>query len=735
MNHRHWPWVLLAGTVSAIPSAQGQDDALQLTGSNTLRLESYNVRGDPATGPYPYSGRQFFDELAINAQNHFSPYDVLRLQFYGVANYSDYRLKTRGIVPERINITRENGEADIPYRLEVGDYFSAFSYRTLQRPLRGAQLELQPQNEFLGARHSLLLSAGINPVVPGVIQFDWRRAQNKDQVAGASWLMDFGPRTRLSANLVHDYRGGDASLGTLDRTQNLLGAAGETGWDWGTQKLRLEAELASLRGDHDGSVDATGAIVPGSGNSRRGEGVFVQFSGMSTTNPLDYRLRYERYDRDYRPAEAIIASDHSGAEAHVGWRFDSGMAWRTRVQRFVDAMQSGNDLRTSTVGTNLAGPLGAGVNGSVDLFWQDLVKQGHSIDRGTVNLNTNLSRPLPDGWVGNLGLNLQSLHDRVPGAPDTRSEQVQFGGSHALSIGNWQGSVSPGIRWRHATGELLGVREWAPQIGVMLASGGHNMAASYGYQRLVPAVVGAPIVEVSALRFDYKYIAGPHTLGLELSAYDRRVIIGPYNDTYRASAYWTFTFEKPQPRLSRTPQAASPQLAEGILTANLTLLTELSPGGDLERAMTRLADAGIRGGTRQVSSVIFELRLLADLPQRQRLVLEHSGGSITHTALIVDFAEVNASAQVVRDYEQVRRALLDRFGPSASNFEDGQIGTNFVADLNMNRVVRSMQWATPAGTLRLGIPRRLDGQVRIEIQHALSFPSPRDPLWSLEGVR
>ncbi len=734
MNRRRQLWLLLL-CVAASPGAQAQEDGLQLNISNTLRAESYSVHGDPTSGPYAYPGGQYYDELSINAQQRFSAYDVLRLQFYGVANDSSYRSKAQGLVPERFNVTRENGDAETPYRLEVGDYFSAFSYRTLQRSLRGAQLELQPQQEAFGARHSLVFSAGINPVVPGLAKFDWRNARDQDQVVGASWLMEFGPRTRLSANLVHDDRRGDATLGTLERSQNLFGAAAETGWDWGTQKLKLESELATVKGDHDGSIGANGTIAPGSGVNRRGQALFAQLSGMASASPLDYRLRVERYDRDYRPAEAIIAADHSGAEAHLGWRFNDGLSWRTRFQRFVDGLQSGNDLRTNTVGTTLAGPLGAGVSGSADLFWQDIVKQDRSVDRGTVNLNTGLSRPLTDGWIGNLGLNLQDLRDRVAGAQDSTSEQLQFGGSHALAIGGWTGSVSPGIRWRHATGDVLGVREWAPQLGAMLSSGSHSLAANYGYQRLSPAALGTPTVEVNALRVDYRYSSGPHTLGLELSAYDRRVTIGLYNDSYRASAYWTYAFERNPARPGAKPLPAPSQAGEATLAPNLSLLVELAPGGDFDRAMSRLAQAGIGGASRQGNSVIFELRVLADLPQRQRLVIEHSAGSITRSALLIDFAEPTAPAQVVRDYEQVRRALLDRFGPSSSNVEDGQIGASFVADLNMNRVVRAMEWTTAAGTLRLGIPRRLDGQARIEIQHGASFASPRDALWSMEAVR
>jgi hypothetical protein len=334
-------------------------------------------------------------------------------------------------------------------------------------------------------------------------------------------------------------------------------------------------------------------------------------------------------------------------------------------------------------------------------------------------------------------VSLQQLHNRIPGLPDTHTEQLQIGGSHVLRLGDWLGSVTPGIRWRHASGDSNGLKEWAPQVAFALAAGAHSIAASYGYQKLVPDAVTAAVVEVNALRLDYRYATGQHTFGVEASAYDRHVTVGQFNDSYKLSLYWTYNFERPPTRIAAValPVAATPSTPMAALSRTLSLLTELSPGSSLERAMARLSESGIRGGTRQGDNVIFEVRLLEELTQRQRLVIESEGDRIQRVALLVDLPDQNNAAQVVRDYEQVRRAMLDRFGPAMLNFEDGTIGPSFVADLNMNRVVRVMQWTTQAGMLRLGIPRRLDGQARIEIQHAARFGGPRDALWSVESVR
>ena len=723
------PVAVVLGAASAFAPAFAQSGDWSVTGSNTLRLENYRIEGNPAAGPYLFGGRQAYDELNLDAQRQLSPYDLLRFQFYGVANDSDYRSRYRGLVPERINFTRENGDVSVPYRLEIGDFFSAYSFRTLQRGLKGAQVELQPQGELFGARHSVLMTAGTS-------QLDWRNLHSHvDDVTGASWLMDFSPRTRLSANVVHDRRRADDGLGLPERRQNVLSAAGSTAWDAGAQRLRLEAELGTLHGDHNGFVDGTGIVIPDSGRDRRGRAAFMQLSGQSGTSPLDYRLRYERYDRDYQPANALIAPNHKAAEAHAGWLFGNGLSWRARAQHFVDGMQSGNALRNNFYGTSLGGPLFGQTTGSLDLFSQDSVKDDRSIDRRSWNLVSNLSHPLPGGWLGNLGLQLQQLHDRVPGAPDTRLRQVQLSGTRALRWDGWTGSITPGVRWRRASGDASGVREWAPQLAVALASGRHTVAASIGTQRLVPLGTAGDPTDVNMFSVDYRYAAGRHTFGVEASVYDKHAVAGQANKTYRTSVFWTYHFEQVPALAAAAPVAVASPAPGAPAAQDLSLLAELAPGASVERALARLSEAGIRGGTRQGDSIVFEARLLRNMPQRQRLVLETSGDTIRRAALVIEFTDANNGAQVARDYEEARRSMLDRFGPATLNFEDGAIGPSFVADLNMGRVVRVMQWTTQAGALRVGIPRRLDGQARIEIQHAASFGPPRDGLWSVESVR
>lgn len=478
-----------------------------------------------------------------------------------------------------------------------------------------------------------------------------------------------------------------------------------------------------------------GTITPQSGQDKNGSGVFGQLSGQSTSSPLDYRLRFERYNRDYRPAGGVIVAGRQSEEAHVGWRFSDGTTLRGRAQHFNDGLQPGNALKTDTYGVNWAGSLMARLNGSVDVFSQNLVKDDATIDRSTWNMNTNFSRPFSEQWAGNFGLLLQQVNDRVPGASDTTNAQLQLGATHQLKVGGWSGSFTPGITLHRLHGDASAIREWAPALAFNLTNNPHSLSASYGYQKLQPDAASLATIEVNTLRVDYRYNTGKNTFGIEASAYDRHVTIGQYNDSHRLSTYWTYAFDKPAQAAAR-PLASTPSAAtSSTLPRSLGLLPEIAPGSDFMAIARRLEASGMPAGILQGHATVYEQSLIGDMTERQRLAITHDKGTVGRIALVINPNDPNNPQDVAQAYERVRKAMLDRFGRPSFTFEERTIGPTFVADLNANREIRAMEWLTESGKLRLGIPRRLDGQIRIEVQHAKNFGAPRDTLWSVDEVR
>jgi len=711
------------------PAAHGEDliGDWSVSGFNTARAEHYRIRGDQFGGPYAFGGRQLFDEFNLNFVRNVSDFDKWRAQIYGVFNDSAYRASDRGFVPERLNVVREDGAAALPYRVEAGDFFGNFSYRTLQRSLKGGQVELQPASTG-PIRQSIL-------VVSGVEEASWRHLHGtRNWTNGASWLVELDPQQHFSANVVHNRRQADDQSGTPERKQTVASLTTDYGWVAQQHKLRFEGEIAALRGDHEGFSDATGAIVPGSGTDRHGQGVFAQLSGAPVGGPYDYRLRFERYDHDFRPAEGSITSDRRSEEGYFGWAFRSGLSARLRAQHYVDGLQSENELKTTTYGGTVSGPFGAGVSGNVDVSRQELQKRDATVDRSVWTATADLSKSLPAQWTGSLSAFWQQLDDRVAGAPDSRTARVQLAATHAVDLAGWKGTFSPGIVLRRVSGASDAVREVSPSIALVVSRNNHAIEAGYGYQRLRPDDASLATVDLNTLYFNYRCaVTQRDIVGIETSAYDRRVTVGQFNETYRVSLFWTHQFGGPAQLMARAPLAAV--AATGPLPRDVGVLLAIAPGMDMGAVRSRLEDAGYRGAVPQGNAVVFETRLIGDVEARQRLAVVQDAGRVARTALLIDIDDAANAAAVSQVYERARKALLDRFGNPSLAFEEGNFGPAMVVDLNAGRFVRVMEWRTQAGTLRLGIPRRLDGRLRIEIQHAAGFPPPRDLSWGLDIVR
>ena len=713
----------IVATLAACGAQAQVDTGWELSGSNSAHAEYYRTHGDPNAGPYLDVGGQYFDDVAFEFVRKFSTYDVVRGQFRGVANDSISRASDRGFIPERVNVVREKGDGAIPYRAEAGDLFASFSLRTLQASLKGGQIDLQPLPFENGARSSIIL-------VTGTSQSSWRHLHGHDNwTTGASWLYETA-LSHLSANAVHTFRQANTQFGTPMRQQVIGSVAGDTSWDKPTYKFKLEGEVAGLHGDHEGFADATGAIDPASGRDRRGVSVFAQVSGASVPDLYDYRLRFERNDRDFRPSQASVSADHRSEEAFAGWRLGEGRALTGKLQEVIDGMETGNELKTRTVGAKLEGPSALWY---IEAYRQALTKRDASVDSEEWNLTAYLEGRISPTWTGNMTLTLQDQRDRVPGAFDTRSTQLVLNASREWSLHGWSGRIAPTLTLRRVTGGPEAVKAVYPGLTMTLNRAPHAFSAGYTYQRLRPDATSVATVEVNQLQVAYTYTLPQDTFGVELLAYDRNVTIGQYNDTYRAAVYWTHTFGASAASAARIIPAGAYDPG-AALPRGLSLLLALAPGADIDIAMARLEGAGYRaiaqGGTRA-----FATRVIDDLDNRQRLVVEGGAGRVARVGVIIDVTDANDANSVAQTYERVRKALLDRFGSPSTSYDQGALGPTFVADLNAGRVVRAMEWRTAQGTLRLGIPRRMDGLVRIELQHGASFPAARDGRWSFEEVR
>lgn len=693
-----------------------------ISGTNTLRIERYDTDGAVASSPFPFTTSTGYDELVLNLAYQPSSFDRWQGLFAGVANDSRYRSADRGFVPERMLLARENGEAAIPYRLEAGDFFAFTSLRTQQRPLKGVAVELQPVHADAGLRSSLLLFGG-------AFQPTWRHYQwSEDNSLGLSWLVETGG-ARFTLNALRNERGANAAFATPDLSQSVASIAAEVPFRLGASAWRAEAEVAMLRGD-------SGVAVPTQDGDGGNSGVFAQLSGTLATTPLAWRLRGERYGRDYRPFGSAVPSDRRAAEAHVSWQSPQALLWRARLQDYRDGLESGNPLDTQVIGAAVSGPIAPwNATMSVDVFRQDLERTDGTLDQRLLTANAFLSRgfgPL----AAQLGLLYQRVEDHLAAGASPRTRQVSLSVAAPLRFGDVTGSISPGLTWREITGAPSATRDVGATLQLALFGGPHRLSLNAGRVSQDPSLAPSPEVATVNFGLDYRYRWGRHELGADIVVFDRKPRPGEKTEAYRAGISWVYAFDHvPAAAMPPTGAASIASAATGPVPRDAGLLGAIAPGDPLDATLTRLSASGVSGGTRLPGAVVFEARLLREVDERQRVALVHAGGLVDRAALLVSLAPSAGPQDAERTYDAVRRALIERYGRPASTFEEGTFAPGYAGLIATGRLVRIAEWKTDRGTLRLGIPRRTDGAVRIEIHHARTFPGPRDPGWGLDSLR
>ncbi|MCB2101529.1 MAG: hypothetical protein KDE22_11700 [Rhodobacterales bacterium] len=737
------PWP--AGAQSPLDPVMAQLDAVdawlmrqQLAGwtvdfENTLAVELYDTFEDKAAlGPYRFDGAHPYDEFSLSMGRVYSPYETFNFQLSGLWNGSSYRSRERALIPERINLRYEKGDGDIPFRMEAGDFFADYSLRTMQRSVKGAQLEFQP--DLNGARqfHSINLFAGSGKA--SWVSGDW----DSDTYAGASWLVADNRFGSWVVNGVFNRRDSVPAPFTPERTQGVVSLAGEKDFTLWTEDLTLEGELSYFRGDHNRTGFAS------LDQDQRDKGEFLQLKGSSTALPLSYRLRYEHYGKDYAPAGAIVSPDHSGLEAHGTWRFDNGLRLRGRWTRFGDQIESNNPTTSETLGATLSGPFLAqshpdlALSGVVDVYERNTRTTSKSTVIRTRVFNANMNMNLSEGWTGRAGLLVQQDMDRAAALTNRLTRQASLSADRAIALGDWKGVVTPGMLVRRVHGNGTTSHDWNPSVAVNLRHDEHSLGGRAAMLLQEARSLGVSDLREHSLGVNYAYNTGPHTLRLESDYLSRDRAPGESTNSVRIGLYWTFNYNKPAqseldaglggaPVRGVTPVSLSP--------ADAADLRNLVPGDPLADVQAALASAGIRGGSPQAGVMVYETPLLDGIDNRQRLALRHADGRLAEAVLVIDFRDTTVPANTMREFADVRDQLLKIYGPPTNVVEDGAFDANLKANLRNGTFVRLWEWRTRSGLLRFGIPRRLDGDVRMELVHARALPPTTNLNWSLEQVR
>jgi hypothetical protein len=719
--------LVLLGT-PVVVMAQGWFDGWRVFGSNTARATLYDVSGAATGSPYAFTGDMYYNELSLYLNRQDSEFASWRGELTGLANVNDdYRSANTGLVPERLNLTRENGESTLPYRAELGDYFAYYSFLSLQRSLKGLQLELQP---FASNRtqHSFIATTGVN-------QSGWRGlVPSDDYINGLSWLMQDRVFGSWSINYAHNFRDDNVSRGLLERNQHVISLAGEVPFRLGSQQLVAEGEIAHFNGDHNGLAG------PASGQDRADNGYLLELRGHDHSRPFDYRFRFEHYGQDFVPQGGLVTRDRRSYELHAGWRFGAGMRLRLRGQLFEDAYETTNPLRTRTYGINITGPLLTrwypGLNARLDAFVQNRDNALITISQLSQTMNLNLSAPLSTGWSANVNLFMQNNNNRLGSAGDNLARQLTIGASRAFNLLDWQGYLNPGLTIRTSRKGFNNSDDITPALGLSLYRNAHSLMLNYG-STLQDRGTGLNSIDVNTHTFnlDYRFRYNNHSIGLETGLFRRNPQPGDSTSAYRISFYWGYDLGGPAPIMvarSIVPTGVQPLAADAGLRINLA---GLGPGVVMQDISSSLQTHEIGQALEQSGYLVYETDIIRDIFMRQRLALEFAGGLLLRSVVVIDFEDVGDRDSNAQTFERIRQVMIRQLGSPARTFDEGEFSENLALDVNSQRFVRITEWNTSYGVIRFGIPRRLDGQVRMEIQHATGFPSMTDTLWSVDAVR
>lgn len=704
----------------------GEDGAVQVRGSNTLRGEFYDNEGSNDVSPFPSERDHWYNELSLDVVRRASPYDTMRAQFAGLYNDSDYRSEFREFVLERGNVLWEKGDWGVPFRVEAGDFLSSVSYRTQFRTLKGVQLELQPETDLLGGDHSLLMFLGAD-------QPSWRRFHGReDWSTGASWLVERSWLGSVSLNeVVNSFEATDGDGGDR-REQNILSLALERKIQLWGELLTLEAEAARFHGEPN----------MGESTGNEDDNAYLLQASWDSSTPLTARLRYERNGPNFQPRGAVATPNRKAFEAHAGWRFDSGLSLRTRYQHYVDGFQDPNGTDTDVVGFTLAGPILApwveNLTSNTSGFIRSTENQDGTTDTETANLQLSVSKPVIGGWNLTPSTFLQRDEDHTADGQTTRTIQGGVALDHAVDFLGWEGAGSMGFVARRLRGADTDGDEYLPTAALHVARGPHALGADLGFQSQQRRIRDAVDSDTYTCAANYSYNWGHHTLGAEVRYEVRQHSPGDDSKAFMAALYWTYDFDfqlkpprrAPRPEVRLVSQPAAPKRPD------IKALLDIVPGMSLDEALRAAESWGLRKPTRRPTSVVFDTWLMSDVQQRQRVALVYDKKKVvTKAALIIDIADVGEPETVRQLFEKVRSKLVHTFGRPVVFYEEGEFSPALPADVNMGRLIRINEWETPAGVLRFGIPRRLDRRVRMEIQHARRFPALRQTLWSVREVK
>jgi hypothetical protein len=658
----------------------------QFSGANSLVYEFYDVDGEADRGLYADEGSQLYNDFYLNFSNSYSPYKNLRGYIQTSVSNSDYR-QTRGTKVNAFSLNYETGEQAVPYRVEFGDFFASQSQRTIQRGLKGIQVELQP----------------VNLVVPQSIQLFWGRTANDysdffDDASdafytGASWLAEYQTIGSFAFTSVN-YRDNSVSDDTNEWVNSL---AWQNVFTLGAFDSSFEMEVAYLSGSRDETnLDE---------HSR-----FFEVTGYSETHQ-DFLISYQRNSERFSPQGSAVAANRESIDLQWGQQLFNGMSVRLRGQKYIDSLEDSNPRSNKIYGVTLIGlPFkNLALNTNLDISMREQKDEDRSYDNDTFAMNLNLAMPINEQIRGRASFLWQQTENNL-----TRDNAYRRVTTLGIDVSKawfgWQTSLSPSLNYIEDLGENnQDNRQLSAGIVINAQRNSHSFLVSHQQTYFDPSGSQTDDFDVAQTRIQWQSQWQQHRIQLNADWYAHTQTTT--TDSYKASIVWTYQFEKETEQPLVLNEATS---FSAITTFNNLADLTLNRVYDDNLGVV-LADAGWSKAGSVGLHQLYEGRFFSDIAVRQVLALE-TRAHVLKTADVMFMIEQTQAQAVERLYQQLLDKLLKVYGNPTREFSRGAFTQNWRASLNDNELIRIVEWQTDNGILRFGLPRPKTGQLRFELQ-------------------
>lgn len=359
-----------------------------------------------------------------------------------------------------------------------------------------------------------------------------------------------------------------------------------------------------------------------------------------------------------------------------------------------------------------------------------LNSQDRTTDQRFDVLSASLSRSLPRDLSLRLSSTLRNPSVFAVAAGDRRIQETDLNLDRRIRLAGLPGRVSLGLQHRTTAAAAGKSEEWTPSLAMNRSRGAHSLGLHYSFPQQNFRAAATPDVHTSDAGLCWQYRRGDRAMGVDWTRSRRSDETSRWTRAYQVGFIVQQDFDRNIRRSGG--QVPSGHSAHGATQFPLDLL---QPGMSLAEAESRLAVSGLSPAPAQGNLRVWESPLFDDVLKRQRFVLEAIDGRVKRAAVVVVLDRLGALMEIMDLLDRVRRTLIARHGAPARSYERGAVTRQLAAELRAASSVRLYDWDVDGKRLRLGIPRRIDGRLRLEVQLAEDFPSEKDTAWGLDALR